>query len=76
MIRKILGFALLAVIAMVALQLAFSLVGFVWGLAWFLLKLALIGLVVYWVLKLVSPGTAERVKEMISGHPEPPAGEV
>ena len=76
MIRKILGFALLAVIAMVALQLAFSLVGFVWGLAWFLLKLALIGLVVYWVLKLVSPGTAERVKEMISGRPEPPAGEI
>lgn len=76
MIRKILGFAVFAVVALVALQLAFSLVGFVWGLAWFLLKLALIGLVIYWVLKLVAPSTAQRVKEMIAGHQGPPADEV
>ena len=73
MLRKILGFALLAVIAMVAIKLAFNLVGFVFSLAIFLLQLALIGLVVYWVLKLVAPSTAERVKEMISGN-RPPAG--
>ncbi len=75
MIRKILGFALLAVVALVAIKLAFRLVGFVFGLAVFLLQLALVGLVVYWVLKLVAPSTADRVKEMISGHTEPPSGE-
>jgi len=30
--------------------------------------LALVGLVVYWVIKLISPGTARRVKDMISGE--------
>ena len=76
MLRKILGFALLAVVALVAIKLAFKLVGFVFGLAVFLLQLALVGLVVYWVLKLVAPSTAERVKEMIAGTPRPPSGEV
>ena len=71
MIRKILGFALLALVALVALRLAFGLLGFVWDLAFFLLKLALIGLVVYWVLKLVAPSMAQRVKEMISGQRPP-----
>jgi hypothetical protein len=72
MLRKILGFALLAVVALVAIKLAFKLVGFVFSLAIFLLQLALVGLVVYWVLKLVAPSTAERVKEMISGNRPPP----
>ncbi len=71
MIRKILGFAVLALVALVLLQFAFGLLGFVWGLAWFLLKLALVGVVVYWVLKLVAPSTAQRVKEMISGQRPP-----
>jgi hypothetical protein len=70
-IRKILGFAVLALVALVALRLAFGMLGFVWGLAWFLLKLALVGVVVYWVLKLVAPSTAQRVKEMISGQRPP-----
>jgi len=70
-IRKILGYALLALVALVALRLAFGLLGFVWDLAWFLLKLALVGVVVYWVLKLVAPSTAQRVKEMISGQRPP-----
>jgi hypothetical protein len=66
-----LGFAVLALVALVLLQFAFGLLGFVWGLAWFLLKLALVGVVVYWVLKLVAPSTAQRVKEMISGQRPP-----
>jgi hypothetical protein len=70
-IRKILGYALLALVALVALRLAFGMIGFVWDLAWFLLKLALVGVVVYWVLKLIAPSTAQRVKEMISGQRPP-----
>lgn len=69
MLRTVLGFALLAVIALVVLKLALGLVGFVFGAAWFLLKLALIGLVIYWVLKLIAPSTARRVREMIAGQP-------
>jgi uncharacterized membrane protein len=75
MLRKILGFAVLAVVAVVVLNLAFGLLGFAFNLAILLLKLALVGVVVYWVLKLISPSTAQRVKEMISGD-RPPAGGV
>jgi hypothetical protein len=68
MLRTILGFALLAVVAIVLLRLAFGLLGFAFGAAMFLLKLALIGLVVYWVLKLIAPSTARRVREIIAGE--------
>ena len=74
MVRKILGFAVLAIVAMVVLNLAFGLLGSLFGLAMWLLKLALVGVVIYWVLKLISPSTAQRVKEMISGN-HPPAGD-
>ena len=74
MLRKILGFAVLAVVAMVVLNLVFGLLGSLFGLAMWLLKLALVGVVIYWVLKLISPSTARRVKEMISGN-RPPAGD-
>jgi hypothetical protein len=68
MLRKILGFAVLAVVAFFALRLAFSLLGVAVGLAFFILKLALIGLVIYWVLKLVAPSTARKVDDMIRGE--------
>jgi len=67
MLRKVLGFAVLAVVAWIVLVLALKLVGVVLHLAWTVLMLALVGLVVYWVIKLISPGTARRVKDMISG---------
>jgi hypothetical protein len=69
MLRKILGFAVLAIVAVFALNLALSLFGVAIGVAWWLLKLALVGLVVYWVLKLISPSTARKVDEMIKGPP-------
>jgi hypothetical protein len=70
-LRTILGYALLAVVALVVLKFAFGMMGFVVGAAWFLLKLALIGLVIYWVLKLIAPSTARRVEEMIKGGERP-----
>jgi hypothetical protein len=72
MLRKVLGFAVLAVIAFVVLKMAIGLFGFAIGAAFFLLKLALIGLVVYWVLKLIAPSTARKVDDMIRGQ-RPPA---
>jgi len=72
MLRKVLGFAVLAIVAWIVLKLALSLLGVVMHLVWTVLTLALVGLVIYWVIKLISPGTAQRVKDMISG--ERPAG--
>jgi hypothetical protein len=68
MLRKILGFAVLAVVAFFAIKLALSLLGVAFGIAFMLLKLALIGLVIYWVLKLVAPSTARKVDDMIKGE--------
>ena len=69
MLRKILGFAVLAIVAVFAFNLALSLLGVAIGVAWWLLKLALVGLVIYWVLKLIAPSTARKVDEMIKGPP-------
>ncbi len=68
MLRTFLGFAVLAVIAYVALKLIFGLLGFAFSLLMTLLWLAAIGFVIYLVLKVVSPETARRVKEVISGR--------
>lgn len=72
MIRKVIGFAVLAIVAWIVLKLALGLLGIALHLVWTILTLALVGLVVYWVIKLISPGTARRVKDMISG--DRPAG--
>lgn len=68
MFRKILGFAVLAVVAFFVLKFALWIIGAVLSLATTVIMLALVGLVVYWVIKLISPSTARRVKEMISGQ--------
>jgi len=68
MLRKVLGFAVLAVVAYFVLRLALWVVRITLGLAWTVLMLALVGLVVYWVIKLISPSTARRVKDVISGE--------
>jgi hypothetical protein len=68
MLRKIIGFAVLAIVAFFALRLALGLIGVAFGLAWTLLQLALVGLVVYWVLKLIAPSTARKVEEVIKGE--------
>ncbi len=68
MLRKILGFSVLAVVAFFVLRLAMWVIRITLGLAWTVLMLALVGLVVYWVIKLISPSTARRVKDVISGE--------
>jgi uncharacterized membrane protein len=68
MFRKVLGFAVLAVVAFIVLRLGLWIIRVTLGLAWTVLMLALVGLVIYWVVKLISPSTARRVKDMISGE--------
>ncbi len=71
--RTLTGYAILAVIGFLALKLVFGLIGFAVSLLVSLLWLAAIGFVFYLVLKIISPGTARRVKETIKGKQPPTA---
>jgi len=69
MLRTILTIGLFAVLGIVALKLVFGLVipmlgAFFWlvGIA---LQIAIVGLVVYLVLRVVSPATARRLRERL-----------
>ncbi|HWC75670.1 MAG TPA: hypothetical protein VG454_17220, partial [Gemmatimonadales bacterium] len=65
---SILGFALLAVVAWLALKLVLGIIGGLAGIAMTVLTLAVIGFFFYMVLRLVSPSTADRVRDMIKGR--------
>ena len=67
MVRTLAGYSVLAIIGIVALKLIVGLLGFAFSLLMSLLWLAAIGLVFYFILKVISPTTARRVREMISG---------
>ena len=66
--RTLVGYAVFAVIGVVALKLIMGLLGFAFSLLMTLLWFAVIGFVFYLILKLISPRTAERVKETIRGE--------
>ena len=63
--KKILGFALLAVVAWLVLKLAFGLLGTLIGLAFTVLMLAAVGWVIYMVIKLIAPRTAGKISDRI-----------
>ncbi len=67
MLRNLFGFAVFAVLTIFALKVFFALFGLVIGLLVTALWLAFLGFLIYLVLKLVAPGTADRVREMIAG---------
>lgn len=67
MIRSLVGYAVFAVVALVFLKVIFALFGVVVGLLGTLLWFAVIGFLCYLALKVISPDTADRVKEMIRG---------
>jgi hypothetical protein len=69
MFRSILGFAIFAVLAWLGLKIVFSVLGGLIGLAMTVLWLAGIGLLFYLVLRVVSPSTAEKIREVIKGRP-------
>ncbi len=71
MMRRILGFALIAFVALVVLKIALGLLGVMIGLAVSLLVLAAMGYVFYVLLRIVSPATAARIRELIRGNPSP-----
>lgn len=68
MVRALLGYAVLAIVGIVALKLLFGLLSIAFTLLWAVLWLAALGFVFYIILKIVSPSTAQRVKEKIRGE--------
>ncbi len=70
MIRKILSFALIAVVALIVLKVALGLLGVLIGLAVSVLVLAVMGYVFYLLVRVFSPATADRIRQMIRGTPK------
>lgn len=73
MVRNVTGFAVFAFIAMLAWKLLASLFGAVIGLVLTVIWWAFIGFVIYTILKIFSPSTAQKVKETIRGESAPAA---
>ncbi len=67
MIRTIAGYSVIAVIGIVVLKLIVGLLGLAFNLLMSLVWLVAVGLVFYFILKVISPSTARRVREIITG---------
>ena len=65
--KKILGFALLAIVAWLVLKVVFGILGTLFGLALSVFVLAAIGWVIYRVIRLFAPRTAGRINDAIVG---------
>jgi hypothetical protein len=68
MLRNLIGFAIFAVISIFLVKVLFGLFGLVLGLLGTILWLALVGFVIYLILKWLAPDTAARVREMVAGR--------
>ena len=69
MLRKILGYALLALVAVLTLKLAFAALGTLIGLAVTVLMLAAMGWVLYLILRVFSPVTVARLRDLVGIRP-------
>jgi hypothetical protein len=67
MFRRLLGYALFAIVALFLFKLMLGLFGLFLGLLFTVLWFAFLGFVIYLILKIVAPGAAARVREMIAG---------
>ena len=67
MVRAVVGYSALAVVGIVALKLLFGLLGLAFQLVWAILWLAALGFIFYLIIKIISPGTAKKVRETIQG---------
>ena len=71
MLRTIFVIGFFALLGLFALKLVFGIFPLLLGLIWFLAKLAiwilLVGLVIYFVIRVVSPDTARKLRTKWSG---------
>ena len=68
MFRSIFGFAVFAVVAWLALKLILGILGGLVGLAMTVLMFAAVGFVFYLALRMISPSTADKLRDMIKGR--------
>jgi uncharacterized BrkB/YihY/UPF0761 family membrane protein len=72
MLRTILSVGAITLLGLFLLKLTFGVLGGLFGLLFWLLaiaiRIALVGLVVYVVIRIVSPDTARRLRERFSGQ--------
>jgi hypothetical protein len=67
MLRSVLGFAIFAVLVWIGLKIIFGLLSGLMGILMTVLWLAAIGFIFYVVLRVISPATADRVRDTIRG---------
>ena len=71
MLRTVFMIGLFAILGLFALKLVFGLFGvlfaLLWVLLWWALRIAIIGLIIYAVIRIVSPDTAERLRSRWTG---------
>ncbi len=70
MVRRLGGYAIIAVFGVILLKFVGGLIGMLFSVVWTLFWLAAIGLVVYLILRIVNPDAARRVREGIRGRSE------
>jgi len=68
MVRNVVGFAGVALLAMVALRLLGWVFGVAISLFMMLLWLAFWGFIIYLILRVISPSTADKVRDTIRGE--------
>jgi hypothetical protein len=71
MLRTIFMIGLFAILGLFALKVVFGLFGFLfaifWVLLWWAIRIAIVGAIIYFVIRLVSPDTASRLTSKWSG---------
>ncbi len=68
MVRNVTGFAVFAFLAMIAFKILAGVFGALLGLLMTVLWWALVGFVIYTIIKIVAPGTARKLRETIRGE--------
>lgn len=71
MIRRMLSFAVLAIVALLVFKIALGLLGVLIGLTVTVLVLAAMGYAFYLLVRVFSPATAARIRDVIRGNPTP-----
>ncbi len=65
--QKLLGYSLLALVGLFVWRVLTGLFGMIVGLVFSLLWLAFVGFIIYLIIRVFSPSTADRIQEMING---------
>ena len=65
--QKLLGYSLLALVGLFLWRVLAGLFGMIIGLLFSLLWLAFVGFVIYLVIRVFSPSTADKIQERIGG---------